>query len=163
LSQKYITNKKPFESTVEENRMWQCCVDRKGRRKHDYPRRVLAEAAIRDLEEKGKVKGKAKVYRCLFNPDVFHITTKKANRRLDDTTCEYMLKNLKYRLAKTEAAIEALKEKVEGMTSATPLDEIRQAKMDWHNLSKDKERLPKLIKSYEDFLLYGRPLELDQL
>lgn len=150
MSQKYATNKKPFQSTVVEKRLWVCCVDSRGNRKKDYPRRAEAEAVIREMS------GVARSYRCIFNPDMFHITTRKASpKKLDAATCEYILAGLKYRQAKVEAAIEALKEKVNGMTSATPLEEIRQAKVDWNNLSQDKEILPQKIKHFEDLLLHG--------
>lgn len=150
MSQKYATNKKPFQSTVEEKRLWVCCVDSRGNRKKDYPRRAEAEAVISEMS------GVARSYRCIFNPDMFHITTRKAKpKKLDAVTCEYILAGLKYRQAKVEAAMEALKEKVEEMTSATPLEEIREANIDWHNLSQEKIALPLKIKHFEDLLLQG--------
>lgn len=147
LSQKYATNKKPFQSTIVDKRLWVCCVDSKGNRKKDYPRRAEAEAVIRELG------GVARSYRCIFNPDMFHITTRKTKpKKLDAVTCGYILASLKYRQDKVEAALQTLKEKVEGMTSETPLEEIRQASSNWNNLSQEKTHLPAKIKHFESLL-----------
>lgn len=147
MSQKYQTNpKEPVQSKIDERSLWVCCVDSKGKRKKSYPRRAEANVAVNALEVE------AKSYRCLFNPDMFHVTTKIKKRKLDVVTCGYIVQSLKYRQDKVETGIQAIKRKVEGMTSETPLEEIIAVDIEWNNLSREKKKLPKKLKYFEDFL-----------
>lgn len=134
MGQKYVSDKGSFSNSVEERSLWVCCVSRNGKRKKVYASRAEAK------KEAKEVGGSA--YRCLFDVEVFHVTTHTRNGLSRDV--RLFVYNQKLRLWKAllvsvEEEMAGVRSSVALMTDATPLKKIEAMHERWDSLSRKKE------------------------
>jgi hypothetical protein len=141
MSQKYPSNKAPYESQVVAASLWLCCVDKNGRRKKAYTTRKEASASASKLH--------GKVYHCLFNSDILHVTTQTKSKPQEGNplVTEHQIKGLKERLEKTKTLMEELREQVQQMNGDTPIEEIKAASNRWNELCDKKKNLQRSLKN----------------
>lgn len=136
MSQKYPTSKEPYQSSVEGNSLWMCCVNARGKRKNSYLTRTEAKVAAKTLN--------GRKYHCIFNPDIYHVTT-KTKPVLNVVVSEHKIKSLKDKIENIEAEMAVLTKRIEVMTSETSLEEIEAVDGRWDKLSREKRKLAKVL------------------
>jgi hypothetical protein len=140
MGQKYPSSKAQYQSSVEDSSLWVCCVSTKGNRKKVYAKRSEAN------KDAKVVNGRS--YRCVFNPETFHVTTTETTKMssfVDKKYCE----NLKNTVEKIDAEMEIIKTRVARMTGDTPLEEIKATTAKWNQLADHKAVATRLIEHKE--------------